>query len=382
MDLSSIQKSESPSKLLTPWWDVGIHYATTAMLVLSLAAIGLQTTKDGLVCLPKVDCGAVFERNQSVRNGNVSNDVLKVCSKLKEPGNERPCGTVVLTAMEDRRQYDYVEHKCYAQLPEFIQFFSLIFFGETLLLLFISNFWLKYPKTSCTLNHFEHLLSEFNYFEYQAFDDVVHGIKGTDYNRDDLGIKAFIFNRKVGYFKKQFDGTEKTHHKSFYSLTFQYRLRVLFGMIVSFVILICNTCYYRQHSIFSQCRLAKVPFLKGNEHFECTRPIHSHYSAMAFSFSVLVGVYFMFLIKAGYWAIKELGWRPQSKREAYIYNELVFDTENTSGDLAFLIKLLENSNALLQNMFDVRHLLSTFEGDDLQQENEAKDEIVNWVSSV
>ena len=76
MDLSSIPKSESPSKLLTPWWDVGIHYATTAMLVLSLAAIGLQTTKDGFVCFPKVDCGAAFERNQSVRNGNVSYDAL------------------------------------------------------------------------------------------------------------------------------------------------------------------------------------------------------------------------------------------------------------------------------------------------------------------
>ena len=387
MDLSSIQKSESPSKLLTPWWDLGIHYATTAMLVLSLAAIGLQTTKDGLVCLPKVDCGAVFERNQSVRNGNVSNDVLKVCSKLKEPGNERPSGTAVLTAMEDRRQYAYVEHKCYAQLPKFIQFFSLIFFGETLLLLLISNFWLKYPKTSCILNHFEHLLSEFNHLEYQAYEDLVYIAKVTDYNRDDFRSKAFIFNRKVEYFKKQFKGTEERDHKSLYSLTSQYRLRVLCGMIVSFVILICNTCYYRQHSIFSQCRLAKVLFLKGNEHFECIRPIHSHYSAMAISFSVLVGVYFIFLIKAGYWAIKELGWMPVSKREAYTYNTLAFGNDkdynsDTSGDLAFLIKLLENSDASLQNMFDVGNLLLILECYDLQQENEANNENVLWESSV
>lgn len=346
MDLSSIQKSESPSKLLTPWWDVGIHYATTAMLVLSLAAIGLQTTKDGLVCLPKVDCGAVFERNQSVRNGNVSNDALKVCSKLKHPGNERPSGTVVLTAMKDRRQYDYVEHKCYAQLPKFIQFFSLIFFGEALLLLFISNFWLKYTKTSCTLNHFEHLLSEFNHFEHQAYEDLVHDDKVSDSNRDDLRIKVNIFNRKLEYFKKQFEGTEKTHHKSFYFLTFQYRLRFYCGMIVSFVILICNTCYYSQHSIFSECRLAKVLFLKGHEQFECTRPIHSHYSAMAISFSVLLGVYFGFLIRAGYWAIKELGWIPVSERETFTYNTLAVPYKNVcpfkaSGDLAFLVKLVK-----------------------------------------
>ena len=77
---------------------------------------------------------------------------------------------------------------------------------------------------------------------------------------------------------------------------------------------------------------------------------------------------------------------PVSKREAYTYNTLAFGNDkdynsDTSGDLAFLIKLLENSNALLQNMFDVRHLLSTFEGDDLQQENEANNKMVIWESS-
>ena len=273
--------------------------------------------------------------------------------------------------MKDRRQYDYVEHKCYAQLPIFLRYFSLIFFGETFLLLFISNFWLKYTKTSCTLNHFEHLLSEFNHFEHQVYEDLVYDDKVTDYNRDELRIKVNIFNRKLEYFKKQFEGTEKTHHKSFYFLTFQYRLRFLCGMIVAFVILICNACYYRQHSIFSQCRLAKVLFLKGHEHFECTSPIHSHYSAMVYSFSVLLGAYFIFLFRAGYWAIKELGWMPVSEREAFTYNILAFANNKvypskTSGDLAFLIKLLENSNASLQNMFDVGNLLLIFECNDLQ----------------
>ncbi|XP_068696930.1 uncharacterized protein [Montipora foliosa] len=43
-----VPKPELPSKLLTPWWDVCIYYTTAAMMVLSLTAIGLQTTKDHL----------------------------------------------------------------------------------------------------------------------------------------------------------------------------------------------------------------------------------------------------------------------------------------------------------------------------------------------
>lgn len=342
MDLSNIANSEPPSKLLIPWWDVCIYYATGAMLILSVAAIGLQTTKDGLVCLPAVDCGAAFERNQSVRNANASYDALNACSNLKLPGKERPSGTVVLTTMEDRRQYDYVDRKCYAQIPIFPQYFSLIFFGETLFLLFISNLWLKYTKTSCTLNHFEHLLSDFNHFELKGCESLANNPQL--FNTDELKIKVFTFAFKLFYFKEQYGGREYSHN-SICSLTFQYRLRFVAGMLSLVAMLCSNAIFYSQNSIFSQCRLTKALFLKGHEQFECTRPIAGHYSVMAVSFMVLLGVNIIPFLRAGYWAFKELGLKPEC--------EILGEAEPVSGDLAFLLKLMENSSASFKSMIAV-----------------------------
>lgn len=349
MDLSNIAKSESPSKLLTPWWDVGIYYAIRAMLILSVAAIGLQTTKDGLVCLPAVDCGAAFERNQqSVRNANPSNDTLNACRKLKLPGKERPSGTVVLTTMEDRRQYDYVDHKCYAQIPIFPRYFSLIFLGETLFLLIISDLWLKYTKTSCTLSHFENLLSEFNHFELKACESLAINPHLGD--TDELKIKVCTFAYKVFYFKEQYMSTEYSHD-SLSSLTFQYRFRFDAGML-SLVAMLCSNIFYFQNSIFSQCRLTKALFLKGHEQFECTRPIAGNYCFMAGSFIGLLVVNFLLFLRAGYWAYKELPWAPKCEIE------ILGRTEVISGDLAFLFKLIENSSASFQRMIGVGILLT------------------------
>lgn len=337
MDLSNIDKSESPSKWLTPWWDAGIYYVTGAMLILSVAAIGLQTTKDGLVCLPAVDCGAAFERNQqSVLNAKASNDTLNACRKLKLPGKERPSGTVVLTTMEDRRQYDYVDRKCYAQIPIFSQYFSLIFFGETLLLLFISNLWLKYSKTSCTLNYFENLLSEFNHFELKACERLASHRQLVG-DTDELKIKVYTFAYKVYYFKEHCDSPEYSHN-SVCSLTFQYRLRFVAGMLSLVAMLCSNTIFYSQNSIFSQCRLTEALFLKGHEQFECTRPIAGNYSFMAGSFIFLLVVNFILFLKAGCWAYKELR---------------LEETSIIPGDLAFLLKLLENSSASFKSMLYV-----------------------------
>ena len=108
---------------------------------------------------------------------------------------------------------------------------------------------------------------------------------------------------------------------------------------------------------------------------------------MAISFSVLLGVYFGFLIRAGYWAIKELGWIPVSERETFTYNTLAVPYKNVcpfkaSGDLAFLVKLLENSNAPLQYMFDVGNLLIILEAADLIQHTEANNDNVLFESSI
>lgn len=86
---------------------------------------------------------------------------------------------------------------------------------------------------------------------------------------------------------------------------------------------------------------------------------------MALSFGGLLVVNLIFFIKAGYWALKELGWNPVYEMRPLT---LQFDTfaaqpigyipDQLRGDLAFLMKLLENSNASLQKMMDVGKVLN------------------------
>ena len=348
-----VPNSELPSKLLTPWWDVCIHYTTVAMMVLSLTAIGLQTTKDHLVCLPAVDCTA-YERNQSAGNENASYDALNVCSKLKLPRKEQPSGTVVLTTMDDRRQYDYVDYECYAQISTFPKFFSLFFFGETFLLLIIFNFWLKYTKTSFALSHFENLLSDFNHFECQACEDMVNEPQRYQCETRELKIRMNIFRLKLLYCKMQYE-SEDYSHKRVTSVTSQYRLRFLLGTIFVIVFLIVNNILYSLPSNLSQCRVEKALFSTGYQHFECIRSIASYYEVMAWSFSGLLALNFAFVMKAGHWAIREIRWDPS----CVITKSGVHVPFESRRDFAFLMSLLGTSNPPFQQMVQVgiKHLL-------------------------
>ena len=322
------------------------------MMILSLTAIGLQTTKDHLVCLPTVDC-TVYERNQSVRNQSVGNentsyDALKVCSKLKLPRKERPSGTVVLTTMDDRRQYDYVDYKCYSQMSKFPAFFSLFFFGETLLLLIILNFWLKYTKTSCALSHFEDLLSEFNNFEIQVYEDLVNDSSGNDYgyNMGELRIKVHSFNRKLLYFKRQNEGKDYSH-LSKNSVTLHYRFRCASGTVLVLIFMIVNISSFYPSQNLSECRLEKALFSTGNEYFECTRSIASFYVVIVWSFTGLLALNLVFLGVADDWAFREIEWKPLC---------IIGGGEvQLSRDFAFLIKLLKKSNPSFQQMSIVHH---------------------------
>lgn len=341
---SEVPKPELPSKLLTPWWDVCIYYTTAAMMVLSLTAIGLQTTKDHLVCLPTVDC-TVYERSQSVGNENTSNDAPKVCSKLKVPRKERPSGTVVLTTMDDRRQYDYVDNNCYAQMSTFPAFFSLFFFGETLLLLITFNFWLKYTKTSCALSHFEDLLSEFNNFEIQVYEDLVDDARCNDYRCDmgELKIKVHTFSRKLLYFKKQYE-SEDYSHLSKNSVTLHYRFRCAFGTLLVLIFMIVNISLFYSSQNLSECRLEKALFSTGNEYFECTRSIASFYAVIVWSFTILLALNLGFLGVACLWAFREIEWEPSCTIEGNQWPVTL------SRDFAFLIKLLEKSSPSFRQM--------------------------------
>ncbi|XP_044166388.1 volume-regulated anion channel subunit LRRC8A-like [Acropora millepora] len=133
------------SKMVKTWWDLVDHYLLAVMFTVSVASVGLQATQDRLICIPVVQCSDI--------EGNVSSKMSDICN--------RSPSFVFLTKMSDRRQYDYVDNECYEEMDGFSARYSLIFLAETVVLLAISNFWLKCPDCVNALAHCEHLLSEF-----------------------------------------------------------------------------------------------------------------------------------------------------------------------------------------------------------------------------
>ncbi|XP_068719291.1 volume-regulated anion channel subunit LRRC8A-like [Montipora capricornis] len=183
--MNSVLPSSGTTNLLSTSWDVVDHYLLAAMLAVSVASFGLQTTKDHLICIPAVKCSSVAENNSNFGNGNGSSDVLKVCKKLSLQSTSQ---TVVLTTMSDRRQYDYVDNECYFKMHCFARNYSLLFLAETVILLAISNFWKKYPNTRCALAHCEHLLSEFNKGQFEPSSSLPNRDQSSVPNRDQSSV--------------------------------------------------------------------------------------------------------------------------------------------------------------------------------------------------
>ncbi|EDO38204.1 predicted protein, partial [Nematostella vectensis] len=139
--LARFEASNSAYRLLKPWWDVLTDYLIAAMLVVAVLAGLMQASSGRLVCLP-ADCRP--EINQSAQNVGYSTASL-YSPNSTATSKERK----VLTNLQDRNQYDFVEAECNQRAVHwFTSYFPLIVFGEAILLLVVHNFWLKWPYTS------------------------------------------------------------------------------------------------------------------------------------------------------------------------------------------------------------------------------------------
>ena len=144
MDSESIETK----KYLIAWWDLVDHYLLAAMLVVSVGSFGLQSTQDRLICIPVVNRSPITAGNDSALRNRSSSSVVS------------------LFKLADRRHYDYVDNECYAKMHRFSAYYSLIFFAETVILVVISNYWQKYPKSANAIARCEHLVSEYNKGEF------------------------------------------------------------------------------------------------------------------------------------------------------------------------------------------------------------------------
>ena len=312
MDSESIQTS----KYLITWWDLVDHYLLAAMLVVSLASFGFQSTKDRLICIPAVNRSPITGGNDSALGHRSSSSVVS------------------LFTMSDRRHYDYVDNECYAKMYWFSLYYSLIFFAETVILVAISNYWKKYP---------EHLISEYNKGEFlieASADDLLKRLEVLldCYNQEDPkkseqrnGIKACIIGQMC-----------------WSCVTAQYRIRGLCGFLVALVFLIFNgICYGCRHG-WNRCNLDDVDYateLDGS-FFQCSRTIGSYFDIATYLFFVFIIVHIFLSLRSLYWSYFKhslLNKTPRFVNTNWKINRETGRAFEFYGDAAFLLHFLEAS---------------------------------------
>ena len=298
--------SEKPKRMVTTWWDLVDHYLLAVMFAVSVASVGLQATQDRLICIPVLQCSDL--------EGNESSRVSDIC--------KRSPSFAFLTKMSDRRQYDYADSECYEEMDGFSARYSLIFLAETVILLAISNFWLKCPDCVNALAHCEHLLSEFIMGEFSFRDE----------ERQEIMKRLRIF--QAGY-------SQKITKFKLSSFTWQYRLRGVVGLIVTIVFLAVNAIDFSLRTGWTQCHLdGLVAFSATHRFFQCTRSMGTYFHVVSILLFVLLPLHLIIVSWAFLWSVTGERKGPTYKMSSPSRATLL----QLQGDAAFLFHFILHSN--------------------------------------
>ncbi|XP_067024483.1 volume-regulated anion channel subunit LRRC8C-like [Acropora muricata] len=318
------------SKLVTTWWDLVDHYLLAAMFAVSVASVGLQATQDRLICIPVVNCSDIARNDSVVRSCSERSSMLDTCNRSRS--------FVVLTTMSDRRQYDYVENECYEQMDGFSARYSLIFLVETLILLAISNFWQKCPDCVNALAHCEHLISELITGQFSAKDEDSALLEPSEEEQREKLKKQREIIRRLHIFQVVY--SQEITRFNLSSLTWQYRLRGVVGLIATIVALLVNTIYYSLSTGWTQCHLdGLASFSATHRFFQCTRSMGAYFHAGSISYICLLSLHLIFVSWTILWSVT--GERRGPRYELrYGFEELLY----LEGDAAFFFHFILHSN--------------------------------------
>ncbi|XP_015775807.1 PREDICTED: volume-regulated anion channel subunit LRRC8A-like [Acropora digitifera] len=346
--------SEKPNfhttKLLTTWWDLVDHYVLAVMLAVSVASVGLQTTQDRLICIPAVRCSD-FEGNDSVvRRWKEYRDVLDTC--------DQSSSSIVLTKMSDRRQYDYIDNECFKKLHWFSAYYSLIFLGETVILLAISNFWQKYSNSASALAHCENLLSEFikgdilvsagdetqrrqQQPQNQQQEQQEQQQQQQQQQQEQQQQEQQQQQQKEQNLLKRLKVFEKCYSdENTSSVTLQYRLRGVVGIISTMLFLGINIGIYSTSAWSTQCQLeGHLTFATQHRFFQCTRSMETYFDIVSILLIVLLVFHLVFVFVSVGWSITGQRRKPEYK----IIHESRPILEY-KGDAAFLFHFINQAN--------------------------------------
>ncbi|XP_067024362.1 volume-regulated anion channel subunit LRRC8A-like [Acropora muricata] len=305
------------TKMMTLWWDLVDHYVLAVMFAVSLASVGIQTTQDCLTCIPAVNCSDLARDDPVVRKWSELSNMLHICN--------RSPSYVVLTKMSDLRQYDYVDNECYEKMLWFSRSQSIIFLAEAVILLAISNFWQKCPASANALAYCDQMLSESMMKEVLVQEE-------TDKEHAKLRVKLGLFIE--GY-------SDEVTIFSPSSVTGQYRLRGLVGLIFTILFLALNGIYYSLSSGWTQCHLdGHIAFSSEHRFFQCIRSMETYFRTVsAILLFVFLPLHLVFVICSFVWSLTGKRRGPE-----FSFSQVYTGPGIIHGDAAFMCHLLQYSN--------------------------------------
>ena len=400
-------ESTNPSyRILKPWWDVFTDYLSTVILIIALSAGAMQVLQGNLICLPAAECNFNLNNvSHDSRSGSipVSTSVLRTnrsfCQKYNTSAT-RDSGTTViaLTKLEDRRQYDFVDAQCGQEAVHwFASYLPFILFLQAAILVIVDNFWLKFPKTSSTMDHFVKLVLEcFNSpgtcldvsnalwgtsisedAESNATEDIEQGagqrdtllrnktkedansvqIPSTQSDRDSTSdlelseaIKAKTLCEKIRHFKKD---VEHQNHRFLVGI---YLAQAFVQCSFSLACFIFNVYHHSSVSSTVKCDIDGTIYGHYN-YFTCSYAIAVYFRLTLIIFYLLITPYFLLCVFICGWT--GFIWKFKTP---FTFEEVQrFDTEALKlgdvdpayGDLAFMLHLLNWYSKLYLNRLAV-----------------------------
>ena len=400
--LSQFESTHASYRILKPWWDVFTDYLTQAILIIALSAGAMQALQGDLTCLPAAECNFNLNKvaNDS-RNGSipVSSSFPRAnrsfCQKYYASATRDSRMTVIAyTKLEDRRQYDFVDAQCGQEaLHCFASYLPFILFLQAAILMIVDNFWLKFPKTSSTIDHFVKLVLEcFNSSgtcldvsnvlwgtsisdeaESNVTEDIEQGTRerdkllqedpvavrnpSTETDRDPTSafelsdaIKAKTLCEKIGHFRKDVELHQK--HR-FWGI---YLAQAFIQCLLSLAFFIFNVCHHNKVRSTLKCDIDGT--IDGHyDFFKCSYGIAAYFRLSLVTFYVLITAYcllcvFICLWTAYVWKFKT----PFSFKEVRRFDTEALklgDIDDAHGDLALMLHLLNEYNKLYVYRFAV-----------------------------
>ena len=326
-------ESTETKKYLITWWDLVDHYLLAAMLAVSLGSFGLQSTQDRLISIPAVNRSPITAGNDSALRNRSSSSVVS------------------LFKMPDRRHYDYVDNECYAKMDGFSAYYSLIFFAETVILVVISNYWQKYPKSANAVARCEHLVSEYNKGEFLIKASAKELAKRLEVLLDCSNQLTKDKSVQQGKCIKDFSKTCSNFiigEMRWSFVTVQYRLRGFCGSLFASSFLFINIFFYINRRAWTRCDLDEVDYatkLKSS-FFQCSRTTGSYFHIATILFFVFIAFHLLFAARSLYWALFRqnlLDRKPRFVETNWEKNDKTGKLVDCSEDAAFLLYLLEAS---------------------------------------